>query len=108
MPMYYFHLRNQDHITDVDGTELPDIEAAREHAETVALELTFKSHSFMDEPGRIGLWSFRTATVWKYFPSRCPTWGMETASNRCRRRTVGLRVGTVHAIKRELQAEART
>ncbi len=50
MPMYYFHLRNHDQISDVDGTELPGIEAVREHAETVARELTFKSHSFLNEP----------------------------------------------------------
>jgi hypothetical protein len=29
MPMYYFHLRDTDEITDVDGTELADIDAAR-------------------------------------------------------------------------------
>ncbi len=50
MPMYYFHLRDQDQITDVDGTELADVDAAREHAETVARELKFKSDSFMDQP----------------------------------------------------------
>ncbi len=50
MPMYYFHLRDEDQISDVDGTDLPDIEAAREHADTVAHELKFKSTSFMDEP----------------------------------------------------------
>jgi hypothetical protein len=49
MPMYYFHLRDQDQINDVDGTELADVAAAREHAGTVARELMFKSDSFMDE-----------------------------------------------------------
>jgi hypothetical protein len=47
MPMYYFHLRDTDAITDVDGTDLADINAAREHADTVARELTFKT-----TPGR--------------------------------------------------------
>ena len=50
MPMYYFHLRDQDHITDVDGTELTDIGAAREHANTVARELTFKTSGIQGEP----------------------------------------------------------
>ena len=50
MPMYYFHLRDQDRITDVDGTELADDEAAREHANAVAQELTFKTGGIQGEP----------------------------------------------------------
>ncbi|HET9689336.1 MAG TPA: hypothetical protein VFP79_19375 [Pseudolabrys sp.] len=50
MPMYYFHLRDQVRITDIDGTELVDIEAAREHADTVARELTFKTTGIQGEP----------------------------------------------------------
>ena len=49
MPMYYFHLRNQDHLTDPDGTELVDVDAARAHALGVAKELKFKSDTLMDE-----------------------------------------------------------
>jgi hypothetical protein len=49
MPMYYFDLRDSDIINDIDGTELADIEAAREHADTVARELTFKSSGFLNE-----------------------------------------------------------
>ena len=49
MPMYYFHLRNQDTIEDVDGTELADTDAAREHANVVARELMFKTDTFLDE-----------------------------------------------------------
>jgi hypothetical protein len=49
MPMYYFHLRDQDKITDVDGTDLADIDAAREHADTVARELTFKTTGILGE-----------------------------------------------------------
>ena len=49
MPMYYFHLRDQDKITDVDGTDLADIDAAREHAATVARELTFKTTGILGE-----------------------------------------------------------
>jgi Domain of unknown function (DUF6894) len=36
MPMYYFNLRDNDEIPDEDGTELVDIDAAREHADKVA------------------------------------------------------------------------
>lgn len=43
MPMYYFDLRNKTTIEDVDGTDLPDVDAAREHANGVARELTFKT-----------------------------------------------------------------
>ena len=49
MPMYYFHLRNQDKLTDPEGTELVDVDAARAHALVVARELKFKSDTFMDE-----------------------------------------------------------
>jgi hypothetical protein len=49
MPMYYFHLRNEDAIQDVDGTELSDIGAARAHADVVARELKFKADTFLDE-----------------------------------------------------------
>ena len=31
MPMYYFHLRDNEKITDVDGTDLVDLAAARTH-----------------------------------------------------------------------------
>ena len=49
MPIYYFHLRDQDDITDIDGTDLADIGAAREHANTVARELTFKTSGMLGE-----------------------------------------------------------
>ena len=49
MPMYYFHLRDQDTIQDVDGTELSDTDAARAHAQVVAQELKFESDTFLDE-----------------------------------------------------------
>jgi hypothetical protein len=42
MPMYYFHLHDNEDVVDADGTELPNLEAAREHARQVARELTFK------------------------------------------------------------------
>ena len=43
MPMYFFHLRDNDDIMDTDGTELADVPAARAHADTVARELMFKT-----------------------------------------------------------------
>jgi uncharacterized protein DUF6894 len=49
MPMYYFHLRNNENLTDVDGTELADLEAARDHADGVAQELMFKSDGMLGE-----------------------------------------------------------
>ena len=49
MPMYYFHLRNQDTIADVNGTDLTDLDAAREHAGVVARELKLNSDEFLDE-----------------------------------------------------------
>ena len=55
MPMYYFHLRDQDTLKDLDGTELVDMDAARAHADVVARELKFKSDEFMGE--RWSAWS---------------------------------------------------
>ena len=48
MPTYYFHLCDNDLIVDSDGTELPDIDAARTHANGVARELMFKSDGLLD------------------------------------------------------------
>lgn len=47
MPMYYFHLRDQQTVQDVDGTELADTDAARAHADNVAQELKFKTDEFL-------------------------------------------------------------
>jgi hypothetical protein len=47
--MYFFHLRDEDTIHDVDGTDLVDVDAARAHADVVAKELKFKSSTFEDE-----------------------------------------------------------
>ena len=58
MPMYYFHLRDQKTIHDVDGTDLVDTDAARAHADVVAKELKFKNDAFLDEG-----WSRWTMTV---------------------------------------------
>jgi hypothetical protein len=48
MTMYYFHLSNDEKVTDVDGTDLVDLAAARTHAFGVARELTFKSQGMLD------------------------------------------------------------
>lgn len=45
MPMYYFHLRDSDTLRDPEGTELPNLAAAREHATTVARELKFRNEA---------------------------------------------------------------
>ncbi len=47
--MYYFHLRDKTKIEDLDGTDLPDIDAAREHAKGVARELTFRTSGIHGE-----------------------------------------------------------
>lgn len=54
MPRFHFHLRARGRVhNDSDGTEFPDIAAAREHASTVAQELM--QHS----AGRTRHWSLR-------------------------------------------------
>jgi Domain of unknown function (DUF6894) len=40
MAMYYFNLNDDDRVVDIDGTDLPDLGAARIHATGVARELT--------------------------------------------------------------------
>jgi hypothetical protein len=39
MPKFYFTIADNAVLEDTEGTELPDLEAAREHARTVAGEL---------------------------------------------------------------------
>jgi hypothetical protein len=39
MPKFYFTIADNAVLDDTEGTELPDVEAAREHARTVAREL---------------------------------------------------------------------
>jgi hypothetical protein len=48
MPMYYFHLSNDQKVPDVDGTDLTDHSAARIHAFGVARELMFRSQGMLD------------------------------------------------------------
>ena len=49
MPMYYFHLFDDEAIVDADGTDLIDVGAAREHATGVARELTANNTGFLDQ-----------------------------------------------------------
>jgi Domain of unknown function (DUF6894) len=39
MPKFYFTIVDSDILEDTEGTELPNLEAVREHARTVAREL---------------------------------------------------------------------
>jgi hypothetical protein len=58
MPMYYFHLLDRGQITDTDGTDLPDLDSARNHARTVARELTFRNSGVLERD-----WSDWTMSV---------------------------------------------
>jgi hypothetical protein len=49
MPVYHFHLYDDETIFDSDGTDLIDVGAAREHAADVARELTANSTGFLDQ-----------------------------------------------------------
>jgi hypothetical protein len=76
MPMYYFHLRDTDAIMDMDGTDLADIDAAREHADTVARELTFKTTGILGET-----WSKWTMVVHDGAGLELFSFGMSTVRN---------------------------
>jgi hypothetical protein len=58
MPKYYFYLLDNEEVVDSDGTELPDLDAAREHARQVARELTFKRDGMLQRS-----WSQWTMSV---------------------------------------------
>jgi Domain of unknown function (DUF6894) len=60
-------------ITDVDGTDLADIDAAREHADTVARELTFKTTGILGEE-----WSKWTMIVYDGAGLELFSFGMST------------------------------
>jgi hypothetical protein len=49
MPMYFFHLFDNETLRDTEGTNLIDLDAARVHAAGVARELTFKSSGMLRE-----------------------------------------------------------
>jgi Domain of unknown function (DUF6894) len=48
MPLFYFNLQNTHTLADPDGTELPDVTAARAHAFGVARELMFKRRGMLE------------------------------------------------------------
>lgn len=58
MAMYYFNLNDHDTVVDTDGTELPDVGAARIHATGVARELTSNGGSILTQS-----WSGWTMSV---------------------------------------------
>ena len=49
MPMYYFHLEDDETIVDSDGTDLANTAAAHAHAVAVARELTANSTGFLGQ-----------------------------------------------------------
>ena len=58
MPTYYFCLHDKDDVTDVEGTELTDLDAAREHAAAVVRELMFRRDGMLNRK-----WSQWTMSV---------------------------------------------
>jgi uncharacterized protein DUF6894 len=58
MPMYYFHLLDDETLSDVDGTDLIDVDAARAHATVVARELMLNSDGMLEQR-----WSAWTMSV---------------------------------------------
>jgi len=74
MPMYYFCLHDNEDVVDADGTDLPDLDSAREHARQVVRELTFRRDGMLerswskwtmwvqDNNGEV-LWSFPLGDV---------------------------------------------
>ena len=58
MARYYFFLRGDVDVADAEGTELPDLDAARKHAVTVAHELMFRRDGMLDRD-----WSRWTMSV---------------------------------------------
>lgn len=58
MPMYYFNLNDDETVVDTDGTDLPNVGAARIHATGVARELTSNGGGILTES-----WSGWTMSV---------------------------------------------
>jgi hypothetical protein len=56
--MYYFHLRDDESVPDIDGTDLSNASEARTHAIGVARELMFKSRGMLDHD-----WAYWTMSV---------------------------------------------
>jgi hypothetical protein len=58
MPKFYFTMSDDAVLDDTEGTDLPDINAARRHAQAVAAELMHHRDSMLGQP-----WSDWTMTV---------------------------------------------
>jgi hypothetical protein len=58
MPMYYFHLCDDEMLSDVDGTDLINVDAARAHATVVARELVLNTDGMLEQR-----WSAWTMSV---------------------------------------------
>lgn len=43
MPRYFFHLQNDENLIDEEGTELPNLAAARKHARVQAVHMAAAS-----------------------------------------------------------------
>jgi len=68
MPMYYFHLRDDQTVPDVDGTDLLNASEARDHAIGVARELMFRSEGMLDHNGHCGKCPFMITKGTSFFP----------------------------------------
>jgi hypothetical protein len=50
MPKFYFNIINRSVLEDNEGTELPDLESARQDAHAVALELMRHRERMLEQP----------------------------------------------------------
>lgn len=50
MPKFYFTIVDKTVLEDTEGTELPDLEAVRRHAQTVAQELMHHRQEMLGHP----------------------------------------------------------
>jgi hypothetical protein len=67
MPRYHFHLRDYGALhRDLEGTELPDVNAARAHAEAVAEEL-MQGSSFRTRYWSLGVEGWRGESKFDLF-----------------------------------------
>jgi hypothetical protein len=83
MAMYYFNLIDGDTVVDTDGTDLPDVGAARIHATGVARELTAHGGGILQQ-GWSG-WTMSvhdTSTAPNCFHSPCRISGMGNQKNK--------------------------
>jgi hypothetical protein len=50
MPKFYFAMSDDTVLDDTEGTDLPDVDAARRHAKVVAAELMHHRDSMLGQP----------------------------------------------------------